>query len=407
MPAGPTPSQTTQQSIVPERVLTARERILKVRNVLKSLIIGQDDMINALMLGLISGENVALIGQPGTGKTQAVFILSKLLNAVYYFHQLHKNTPYDELFGPPSIPALIQGRFERVWTPIISSDIVLLDEIFNASSAVLNALLSMLNERVVFDAQTGKAIPVKAWVFIGTSNKPPEEDELQALYDRFPIRVFTRWLEDDEKVENALKAVWTQQQELRPIASMDDVRVLNEFAIQLLRTVGFKELGGNLIDIYYERGVPLVQALRAKGVPISDRTLISKLPKIYASYIILDGLSPNGINFGAVAYGIHEVLPLLARRAEDVLVIKNAINEALGEIGKLREELERAKGLIMSKTVENITEAKKILEEILRNTNVNKMAKDDFTRAETEAIVREARELYQRILRWEGTAIIA
>jgi len=381
---------------------------LSVRNTLKSLIIGQDDMIDAIILGMISGENVVLIGRPGTGKTNSIFQLSRLLNATYYFYQLHKNTPYDELFGPPSIPALIQGRFERVWTPIISSDIILLDEIFNASSAVLNALLSMLNERVIFDSQTGKAIPVKAWIVFGTSNKPPEEDELQALYDRFPIRVFTDWLSDDDKIENALKTVWAgDQKQLGPIASMDDVRVLNEYTIQLLKTVGFKELGGKLIDIYNERGVPLIQTLRAKGVPISDRTLISKLPKIYASYIVLEGLSPNGINFGAVAYGIHKVLPFLARKPEDVMTIKNVINEALGEIGRLRDELERAKELIMSKTVENITEAKKILEELLRNTNVNKMAKDDFTRAEMEAIVREARELYQRILRWEGTAVIA
>ena len=381
---------------------------MSVRNTLKSLIIGQDDMIDAIILGMISGENVVLIGRPGTGKTNSIFQLSRLLNATYYFYQLHKNTPYDELFGPPSIPALIQGRFERVWTPIISSDIILLDEIFNASSAVLNALLSMLNERVIFDSQTGKAIPVKAWIVFGTSNKPPEEDELQALYDRFPIRVFTDWLSDDDKIENALKTVWAgDQKQLGPIASMDDVRVLNEYTIQLLKTVGFKELGGKLIDIYNERGVPLIQTLRAKGVPISDRTLISKLPKIYASYIVLEGLSPNGINFGAVAYGIHKVLPFLARKPEDVMTIKNVINEALGEIGRLRDELERAKELIMSKTVENITEAKKILEELLRNTNVNKMAKDDFTRAEMEAIVREARELYQRILRWEGTAVIA
>jgi MoxR-like ATPase len=364
-------------------------------------------MIDALMIGLISNENAVLIGPPGTAKTQAVFLLSKLLNAMYYFYQLHRNTPYDELFGPPSIPALTQGRFERVWTPIISSDIVLLDEIFNASSAVLNALLSMLNERVVFDAQTGKVIPVKAWVFIGTSNKPPEEDELQALYDRFPIRVFTRYLDDDDKVENAIKAVWTQQQELRTIASMDDVKVLNEFAIQLLRSVGIKELGGKLIDIFNERGVPLVQALRAKGVPISDRTLFAKLPKLYASYIVLEGLSQGGINFGPVAYGVHTVLRFLARRAEDVLTIDNIINESLGEVGKLRDELERAKGLIMSKTVENITEAKKILENMLRNTDMNKIAKNDFMRAEVEAVLREARELYQRILRWEGTAVIA
>jgi len=407
MPASPTPNQTTQQSIIPERVLTARERLLKVRNTLNSLIIGQDNMIDALMIGLISNENAVLIGPPGTAKTQAVFLLSKFLNATYYFYQLHKNTPYDELFGPPSIPALIQGRFERVWTPIISSDIVLLDEIFNASSAVLNALLSMLNERVVFDAQTGRAIPVKAWVFIGTSNKPPEEDELQALYDRFPIRVFTRYLEDDDKVANALRSVWTQQQESRPIASMDDVRVLNEFATQLLRSVGIKELGGKLIDIFNERGVPLVQTLRAKGVPISDRTLFAKLPKLYASYIVLEGLSQGGINFGPVAYGVHTVLRFLARRTEDVLTIDSVINEALGEVGRLRDELERAKGLVMSKTVENITEAKKILEDMLRNTNVNKIAKNDFMRAEVEAVLREARELYQRILRWEGTAVIA
>ncbi|WP_054856093.1 AAA family ATPase [Vulcanisaeta sp. JCM 16161] len=66
-----------------------------------------------------------------------------------------------EIFGPYNIRALQDGRLVRNWSPIITADIIYLDEVFNAPPFLLNALNSMLNERVIFDPFTGEVMPVR------------------------------------------------------------------------------------------------------------------------------------------------------------------------------------------------------------------------------------------------------
>ena len=78
--------------------------------------------------------------------------------------------------------------------------IMFLDEVFNGSSAILNSLLSLLNERCFFDR--GRRVGARYQIFLGATQHPPAREELVALYDRFTVRIPTDWV--DERQQRAM-----------------------------------------------------------------------------------------------------------------------------------------------------------------------------------------------------------
>ena len=382
--------------------LQARERILKVEEVLKSIIIRpmNDDMISGVILGLVAGEHVVMIGPPGTAKTMLVTSLAGLVKARKYVNLLTRFTTFDDVFGPVDIVRLTKGEYARRWSGIVNAEIVFLDEIFNANAAVLQSLLSLMNERVIYDPQSGQAIETPLWMLIGASNKVPEEvEELQALYDRFAIKIFPDYLSDDASLKTALEAKWLNKANLEPIASMDDVKALNAFALTILPAV-VEELKKTVLDVYFSRVVPVVRTLRSKGVLISDRTVIEKLAKVYAAYIVLYGLNSDGsINADVLFTAINHILPYTAQKPSEKREIELAITETLGELGELAQKIETAKKYLATRDFSAYAQAEKILEEVINNKDlIERIAqKAPWLRIEAEAQLKMARELLERI----------
>ena len=360
---------------------------MEVEKTLNTLVIGHEDFIKALMIASVAGEHMVVIGSPGTAKSYAVKLFAKLVNANFYQYLLTKFTSFDEIFGSVDITALTQGEFKRNWSRIISSEFVFLDEIFKANSAILNALLSLLQERIVYDPMNGSPIEAKLHTAVGASNETPEDPELQALYDRFAIRVFISYLEDDKLLLNAIQARWTQNNNLEPIASMDDIRALHRFAISLM-TAKIKDFGHEVYKLYHVNVVPLVKSLRSKGVLVSDRTIIEKLPKLYCAY-----LSLYGVTLDNVMSATYELVQYLARNREELQSIRKAIDEALGEVAELARKLEKAKEYLRSK---NLTSAKETLKELL-NYDVSKLEKTPWLKPRVEAIFASARQYLEYI----------
>jgi len=399
----PTLAGTTRMS--PQGVLEARDRILKVEERLRGIIIRplNDDVIRGVILGLVAGEHVAMIGPPGTAKTMLVTTLARLVKARKYVSLLTRFTTFDDLFGPVDIVRLTKGEYARRWSGIINAEIVFLDEIFNANAAVLQSLLSLMNERVIYDPQSGQAIETPLWLLIGASNKVPEEDELQALYDRFAIKVFPDYIRDDTTLKTALEARWLNKADLEPIASMDDVKTLNNLAMSLLPAM-VEELGKNVLDIYFSRIGPTIQTLRSKGILISDRTVIEKLAKVYTAYVTLYGLDANGgINADVLFSAIYHILPYVARTPAEKAEIDKAISEGMGELGELAKKIQRARELLATRNLAAYAEAKKILEEVINDKDlIDRIAqKAPWLRIEADAQLKMARELLERIRKVE------
>jgi MoxR-like ATPase len=161
--------------------------------------------INGSLLAVLSGENIIFLGPPGTAKTQLAKNICQSIEGGNFFNYLLTSfsTP-EEIFGPLSLKALEEDEFRRkIEGCLPTSHIALLDEIFKASSAILNSLLTILNERKYHNGK--EIIDVPLFSVFGASNEFPGEDEsLEALYDRFLFRYRLTYIQDDENFRNLL-----------------------------------------------------------------------------------------------------------------------------------------------------------------------------------------------------------
>jgi MoxR-like ATPase len=145
------------------------------------------DVIDGSLAAVLAGEHVLLIGPPGTAKSALVRCLAQLFGGSYFERLLTKFSTPEELFGPISLQGLAQDRFVRLTAgKLPEAEFAFVDEIFKSNSAVLNALLSIINERVFHNDGAPVRCPLVS--LFAASNELPEGKELEALFDRFLLR---------------------------------------------------------------------------------------------------------------------------------------------------------------------------------------------------------------------------
>lgn len=149
----------------------------------------RDVAARALLLAALAGEHVLLLGPPGTAKSELARRLQRLLPGARYFERLlTRFSVPEELFGPLSLKALEDDRYERLTEGYLpSAEVAFLDEVFKANSAILNTLLGLLHERCFDNGHQRVAVPLVC--LVGASNELPQDESLHAFYDRFLLRV--------------------------------------------------------------------------------------------------------------------------------------------------------------------------------------------------------------------------
>jgi len=371
-------------------VEASRKRILELYNKLNSFIIGHEEMTKAILVAAVAREHIVMIGPPGTAKSYTIHTFAKLLNASFYQYLLTRFTTYDELFGPVDVLAMTRGEYKRNWSRIISSDFVFLDEIFKANSAILNALLSLMQERVVYDPFVGAPTKARLISLIGASNETPEDPELQALYDRFSIKVFIDYISDDAAFLRALQSRWLNNNDLSPVATIDDINTLSNYSIEILRS-NIKDVGG-VLKLYHLNVTSLAKNLRSKGILVSDRTIIEKLPKIFSAYLAIYGVTVDNI-----MYAPYELMTWIARNKSELNDIRKTLDESLAEVAELAKKLEKAKEMLRAM---NIAAAKKEISDILA-FDMAKLASKPWLKPKAEAIIAAAKDYMRYIVEFE------
>jgi MoxR-like ATPase len=265
-------------------VARASASVQEVARVLGSHFLDKQEIIRLMLVSAIAGEHMVIVGPPGTAKSAMVGMFAKLLDARYFEYLLTRFTEPNELFGPVDIAAFREGRYtRRVENMLPSAEIVFLDEIFKSSSAILNSLLHVINERKFTNGANLVQVPLIS--LFAASNEVPNDDGLSAMFDRFLLRVLSDNLDSYHFGELMQKGIALEVARmtgkgavLRPILSAHDLRTLQQ---SFDRFMVFP-------DEFLAKYKGLIFQIRSEGVTVSDRRAV-KMLKLFAASAVFDG----------------------------------------------------------------------------------------------------------------------
>jgi len=186
-----------------KEIAGVRDRIQRFRTALGRFFVAKQGLVDLMTIAAVAQEPLLLVGPPGTAKSDLVLKFKDALGLVegdYFEYMLTRFTEPSEVLGPIDINLLREGRYvRRERGKLPTARLVFLDEIFKSNSAILNSLLTILNEKKFY--QDGAPQPVRLKILLAATNEIPEHTELGALKDRFCLKAACRSVQEEHFVE--------------------------------------------------------------------------------------------------------------------------------------------------------------------------------------------------------------
>lgn len=270
-----------QRSVDTIRQLGAIARELDARYV------GRADAARLLVIAAVCREHMLLLGPPGTAKTDLVAHFAGLIQARSFNYLLTRFTEPSEIFGPLDFEQFQKGTYcVKTDGMLPDAEIAFLDEVFQGSSAILNTLLSLINERHFFNGATRERVALVS--LFGASSELPDDPALRAFGDRFMLRLEVEQVART-RLPELLKLGWEQERER--IAGQGGRPV----TIPPVRLADLVALSGRVADVdvgpVRDAYAEIITELLAQGVTLSDRRIVRGLKLVAAAALLRESLT--------------------------------------------------------------------------------------------------------------------
>ena len=229
--------------------------------------------ISLSLLAALAGESIILLGPPGVAKSMVARQLKTAFRDAQSFEYLMSrfSTP-DEIFGPVSIQKLkTSDTYERAVEGYLpTADVVFLDEIWKAGPAIQNTLLTVINEKIFRNGNREMHLPLK--LLVAASNELPAKGEgLEALWDRFVIRIESRPIKLEKNFRAMLLEVKSEERRVKNSNAI----TAEEYAewTEKICKIGVKEEVLDAISAIRKslRAVNVDEAAERRNIYVSDR----------------------------------------------------------------------------------------------------------------------------------------
>jgi len=379
--------------------MKAIEKVKALRDELSNAVFEREEQIVAMIAAILAGVHVLLLGPPGTAKSMLANLLCSAIEGGQFFQWLlTKFSTPEELFGPLSLKGLENDEYRRVTSgKLPEAHIAFLDEIFKANSAILNSLLTLINERKFHNNGHGQAVPLISCV--GASNELPQGEELGALYDRFALRFWVDCLQDDNAFQTMLNSSPTT---INTKLTLKDIEELQK-AVEAVNVP--QDVIDNILAVRRE--------LRLAGITVSDRRWKGAV-KILKAYAVLDERDELTND------DLESLVNILWNHPEQRNMIMKSVAPYANPFNKMAvEKLDAAKELYDNWT-KQVYEAQNMLDETSKNrvlqeaalqTNgalkeiLKEIEKDLKDRPENR--VRKLKETRDQIKKWQKEVIVS
>jgi MoxR-like ATPase len=317
-----------------------RKKINRFRTSLGRFFVQKQDVIDLMVVAAVAQEPLLLVGPPGTAKSDLVLKFKDALGLAegdYFEYMLTRFTEPSEIIGPIDINQLREGRYyRREQGKLPTARLAFLDEIFKSNSAILNILLTIINEKKFY--QDGVPQPVPLRVLYAATNEIPEQGELAALKDRFVLKIESRSVQDDhfgELIDAGLRGEAYRNLNQKPWVeghcTLDDLMKVNrymtlQFARKQASMKGEEENDRTLFfpaEVFREFQRLVKTLTREDRIFISDR----KLVKLYKLFRVRAWLFSGG----TVSRDDLRLLAYLGETHQEIELLRDKVPTLLGD----------------------------------------------------------------------------
>lgn len=325
----------------------------------------RDELIKIMLLAIATGTNLLMLGPPGTGKSLITYELcNRIQNANYFQWMLNKTSDPSEILGPFSVKEMENDKFLRITTgKLPEAHIAFMDEVFKSNAPTLNALLTIMNEHIFYN--DGKPNDVPLISMFGASNEPPEDESLDAMYDRFIFRINLNYIHDTSNKKRMHSNYIDKRAGLTNLANKTTITIEELLALQ--EAAKNVRVSKDIINKF----IRLIGDLARQAIHISDRRQ-NECFKIMQGSAVLRGSNNVGLDdFKSLVYVLWEKEDQIPVIESTILKMVNPYDdrfkELKGNFEQIKSDIEAITDT--SEKSKKAIESKGVIEKIVGKTN--------------------------------------